>query len=369
MKTKLVTILGTRPEVIKLSQVILKCDKFFDHIIIHTGQNYDFELNQIFFDDLKIRKPDYFLDIKSSNLGDSIGNIISKSYSILKKINPDALLILGDTNSCLSAISAKRLKIPIFHMEAGNRCFDQNVPEEINRKIVDHISDINIPYTENAKKYLLSEGIRKDFIFKSGSPMKEILNFYEKDINNSKILTKLKLSEKDYIVVSIHREENVDNKKNFESIIDALNEVQTKYNKRIIFSTHPRTRKKIENLTKKINSKIKFIKPLGFFDYILLQKKSFITLSDSGTLAEESSILKFPSVSIRTSTERPEAVDSGSFVIGSLDNNNILNSIDLVLNLDFHTEPEDYDLINCSDKVIKIIQSYTSIVNKEVWKK
>ncbi len=369
MKTKLVTIVGTRPEVIKLSQVILKCDKFFEHILIHTGQNYDFELNQIFFDDLKIRKPDYFLDIKSSNLGDSIGKIISESYSILNKINPDALLILGDTNSCLSSIAAKRLKIPIFHMEAGNRCFDQNVPEEINRKIVDHISDINIPYTENARKYLLSEGIRKDFIFKSGSPMKEILNFYKKEINNSKILTKFKLSNNQYIVVSIHREENVDNKKNFESIMDSLNEVQTKYNKKIIFSTHPRTRKKIEGLKNRINSKIKFIKPLGFFDYIFLQKNSFITLSDSGTLAEESSILKFPAVSIRTSTERPEAVDSGSFVIGSLNNNNILNSIDLVLNLDFHQEPEDYDLINCSDKVIKIIQSYTSIVNKEVWKK
>ena len=369
MKTKLVTILGTRPEVIKLSQVILKCDKFFEHILIHTGQNYDFELNQIFFDDLKIRKPDYFLDIKSSNLGDSIGKIISESYSILNKINPDALLILGDTNSCLSSIAAKRLKIPIFHMEAGNRCFDQNVPEEINRKIVDHISDINIPYTENARKYLLSEGIRKDFIFKSGSPMKEILNFYEKEINNSKILTKLKLSNNQYIVVSIHREENVDNKKNFESIMESLNEVQTKYNKKIIFSTHPRTRKKIEGLKNRISSKIKFIKPLGFFDYIFLQKNSFITLSDSGTLAEESSILRFPAVSIRTSTERPEAVDSGSFVIGSLNNTNILNSIDLVLNLDFHQEPEDYDLINCSDKVIKIIQSYTSIVNKEVWKK
>jgi UDP-N-acetylglucosamine 2-epimerase len=369
MKTKLVTIVGTRPEIIKLSQVILKCDNFFEHIIIHTGQNYDFELNQIFFDDLKIRKPNYFLDTKSSNLGESIAKIISKSYKLLKKLNPDAVLILGDTNSCLSAISAKRLKIPIFHMEAGNRCFDQNVPEEINRKIVDHISDINLPYTENAKKYLLSEGIRKDFIFKSGSPMKEIFNFYKNEITKSKILSKLKLAKNDYIVVSIHREENVDNKDNFESIIDALGQVQENYRKQIIFSTHPRTRKKIEDLTKKINPNITFIKPLGFFDYIFLQKNSFVTLSDSGTLAEESSILKFPAVSIRTSTERPEAVDSGSFVIGSLNNKNILNSIELVLNLKLHKEPEDYDLINCSDKVVKIIQSYTSIVNKEVWKK
>ena len=369
MKIKLVTIVGTRPEIIKLSQVILKCDHFFDHTLIHTGQNYDFELNQIFFDDLKIRRPDFFLDTKSQNLGESIGNIISKTYEILKKVEPDALLILGDTNSCLSSISAKRLKIPIFHMEAGNRCFDQNVPEEINRKIVDHISDINLPYTENAKQYLLSEGIRKDFIFKSGSPMKEIFNFYNNEINKSKILLNLKLKKNDYIVVSIHREENVDNERNFESILEALDQVQINYKKNIIFSTHPRTRKKIQDLSKKINQNITFIKPLGFFDYIFLQKNSFVTLSDSGTLAEESSILKFPAVSIRTSTERPEAVDSGSFVIGSLNNKNILNSIELVLNLKLHKEPDDYNLINCSDKVIKIIQSYTSIVNKEVWKK
>ena len=369
MKNKLVTIVGTRPEIIKLSQVISKCDEFFDHSLVHTGQNYDFELNQIFFDDLKIRKPDYFLETKSSNLGDSIGKIISKSYKLLKKINPDCILILGDTNSCLSAISAKRLKIPIFHMEAGNRCFDQNVPEEINRKIVDHISDINLPYTENARKYLLAEGIRKDFIFKSGSPMKEILNFHEKDILNSKILNILNVKKNEYFVVSIHREENVDNKDNFINIISALDEVQKKFNKKIIFSTHPRTRIKINSLSQKINKNIEFIKPLGFFDYIFLQLNSFVTLSDSGTLAEESSILKFPSVSIRTSSERPEAFDSGSFVLGSVNKKDIINSVEIVSSLKLSSEPEDYNITNCSDKVVKIIQSYTSVINKEVWKK
>ena len=254
-------------------------------------------------------------------------------------------------------------------MEAGNRCFDQNVPEEINRKIVDHISDINLPYTENARKYLLSEGIRKDFIFKSGSPIKEILKFHEEEILKSEVLTSLGVKQKDYIVVSIHREENIDNKENFNNIMSALDEVQKKFKKKIIFSTHPRTKPKIENLLDNINSNIKFIKPLGFFDYISLQLNSYVTLSDSGTLAEESSILKFPAVSIRTSTERPEAFDSGTFVLGSLNKKDIINSVELVLNLKLFKEPEDYNLTNCSDKVIKIIQSYTSIVNKEVWKK
>ena len=369
MKYKLVTIVGTRPEVIKLSCVIKKCDTFFEHILVHTGQNYDYELNEIFFNDLEIRKPDFFLESKSSNLGDSIGKIISSSYQLLKKINPDCVLVLGDTNSCLSSISAKRLKIPIFHMEAGNRCFDQNVPEEINRKIVDHISDINLPYTENARKYLLSEGLRKDFIFKTGSPMKEILKLYENQISKSKVLSSYEIKAKEYIVVSIHREENVDDEDNFKNIIKALIGVKEKFNKQIIFSTHPRTKIKLEKLSIESNPGIRFIKPLGFFDYIFLQLNSYVTLSDSGTLAEESSILKFPAVSIRTSTERPEAIDSGTFVIGSLNKKDIINSIELVIKMNSPKEPADYDLINCSDKVVKIIQSYTSIVNKEVWKK
>lgn len=369
MKYKLATIVGTRPEIIKLSSVINKCDSFFDHILIHTGQNYDYELNEIFFEDLGIRKPDYFLDVKSNNLGDSIGNIIAKSYDILKKTQPDCFLILGDTNSCLSSISAKRLKIPIFHMEAGNRCFDQNVPEEINRKIVDHISDINLPYTENAKKYLLAEGIRKDFVFKIGSPMKEIISKNIHSINTSTILKRLNLLKNDYFVFSVHREENIDNQTNFLNILNVLESVVDKYNKKVIFSTHPRTKKKLDKIDKDFNSNIDFIKPLGFFDYVALQLNSFVTISDSGTLAEESSILKFPSVSLRTSTERPEAIDSGNLILGSLNEKNIFNSIDLSINLISKNEPDDYISEDCSDRVIKIIQGYTSVVNREIWKK
>jgi UDP-N-acetylglucosamine 2-epimerase (non-hydrolysing) len=369
MKLKLATIVGTRPEIIKLSQIIKKCDSFFDHKIIHTGQNYDYELNQIFFEDLELRKPDFFLEVKGKNLGESIGNVISKTFNILESLNPDCILILGDTNSCLSALSAKRLKIPIFHLEAGNRCFDQNVPEEINRKIVDHISDINLTYTENARKYLLMEGIRKDFIFNVGSPMKEILNSYKKQISKSEILEKLKIIKNEYIVVSVHREENLDISDNFSNILDAIDEVSSKNDKQIIFSTHPRTRKKLEEMKRDKNSKISYIKPLGFFDYIFLQLNAFVTLSDSGTLAEEASLLKFPSVSLRNSTERPEAIDSGSLILGSVDKTNIINSINLALNLKNIIEPSDYDSPNCSEKVIKIIQGYTSIVNSEVWKK
>ena len=369
MKLKLATIVGTRPEIIKLSQIIKKCDSFFDHKIIHTGQNYDYELNQIFFEDLELRKPDFFLEVKGKNLGESIGNVISKTFDILESLNPDCILILGDTNSCLSALSAKRLKIPIFHLEAGNRCFDQNVPEEINRKIVDHISDINLTYTENARKYLLMEGIRKDFIFNVGSPMKEILNSYKKQISKSEILEKLKIIKNEYIVVSVHREENLDISDNFSNILDAIDEVSSKNDKQIIFSTHPRTRKKLEEMKRDKNSKINYIKPLGFFDYIFLQLNAFVTLSDSGTLAEEASLLKFPSVSLRNSTERPEAIDSGSLILGSVDKTNIINSINLALNLKNIIEPADYNSPNCSEKVIKIIQGYTSIVNSEVWKK
>ena len=369
MKLKLATILGTRPEIIKLSQIIKKCDSFFNHKIIHTGQNYDYELNQIFFEDLELRKPDFFLEVKGKNLGESIGNVISKTFDILESLNPDCILILGDTNSCLSALSAKRLKIPIFHLEAGNRCFDQNVPEEINRKIVDHISDINLTYTENARKYLLMEGLRKDFIFNVGSPMKEILDSYKKQISKSEILEKLKLIKNEYIVVSVHREENLDISDNFSNILDAIDEVSSKNDKQIIFSTHPRTRKKLEEMKRDKNSKISYVKPLGFFDYIFLQLNAFVTLSDSGTLAEEASLLKFPSVSLRNSTERPEAIDSGSLILGSVDKTNIINSINLALNLKNIIEPSDYDSPNCSEKVIKIIQGYTSIVNSEVWKK
>ena len=371
-KLKLVTIVGTRPELIKLSLIIKKCDNIFNHILIHTGQNYDYELNQIFFEDLNIRKPDYFLNVVGENLGETLGNVISKSYDMLRNLDPDSLLILGDTNSSLSVISAKRLKIPIFHMEAGNRCFDQNVPEEINRKIADHLADINLTYTENSRRYILSEGFRKDHVFNTGSPMPEIIQNFKKKIDKSEILTKLNLKKNKYIVASIHREENIDIGKNFKEILNSLNLVIEIYNLPIIFSTHPRTKEKLKNIKITKSSKINFIKPLGFFDYINLQKNSFITLSDSGTLSEESSIINFPSVSIRTSTERPESIDYGTMVLGNIDSNSITQSINVSLNLfenGFKQIPDDYKVVNSSDRVIKIIQGYTKIINREIWKK
>ena len=371
-KLKLVTIVGTRPELIKLSLTIKKCDEIFDHVLIHTGQNYDYELNQIFFEDLGIRKPDYFLDVVGKNLGETLGNVISKSYKILKNLDPDSLLILGDTNSSLSVISAKRLKIPIFHMEAGNRCFDQNVPEEINRKIADHLADINLTYTENSRRYILSEGFRKDYVFNTGSPMPEIIENFKKNIDKSEILSQLNLKKNKYIVASIHREENIDIGNNFKEILNSLKLVEEKYNLPIIFSTHPRTKEKLKIIKVIKSSKINFIKPLGFFDYVNLQKNSFITLSDSGTLSEESSIINFPSVSIRTSTERPEAIDYGTMVLGNIDSNSITQSINVSLKLfknGFKQIPNDYKVVNSSDRVIKIIQGYTKIINREIWKK
>jgi len=371
-KLKLVTIVGTRPELIKLSLIIKKCDEIFDHILIHTGQNYDYELNQIFFEDLDIRKPDYFLDVVGQNLGQTLGNVISKSYGILKTLIPDSILILGDTNSSLSVISAKRLKIPIFHMEAGNRCFDQNVPEEINRKIADHLADINLTYTENSRRYILSEGFRKDHVFNTGSPMGEILEYFKKNINKSQILSQLNLKQNKYIVASVHREENIDVGNNFKEILNSLNLVVEIYNLPIVFSTHPRTKEKLKKIKINKSSKINFVKPLGFFDYVKLQKNSFITLSDSGTLSEESSIINFPSVSLRTSTERPEAIDYGTMVIGNIDKDSIIQSVDVSLKLfkkGYKQIPDGYNVLNSSDRVVKIIQGYTKIVNKEIWRK
>lgn len=370
-KLKLVTVIGTRPEVIRLSVLIKKCDQLFNHILIHTGQNYDYELNEIFFDELEIRKPDYFLEVASDNLGTTMGNVIAKSFNLFKEIKPDALLVLGDTNSVLCILSAKRLKIPIFHMEAGNRCFDQNVPEEINRKVADHLADINLSYSENSRRYLLSEGFRKDFLFTTGSPMKEVLNYYFDNIKKSNILNELKIKNQEYIVASIHREENLDLKNNFKSIVESIDLISEKYNKPILFSTHPRTRKKIELLKIKTNA-IQFIKPLGFFDYVKLQSEAFLTLSDSGTISEESSILNFPAVNIRTSTERPEAIDNGVIILGNIDSDSILQAIEITLKT-FNTSqneiPEAYKVSNTSERVIKIIQGYTSVVNREIWKK
>lgn len=370
-KLKVVTILGTRPEIIRLTECIKKCDQYFDHVLIHTGQNYDYELNEIFFEDLELRKPDYFLNVAGSNVGETIGNVISKSYEILSKEKPDALLVLGDTNSVLSTIAAKRLKIPIFHMEAGNRCFDQNVPEEINRKISDHISDINLTYTENSRRYLLSEGFRKDHVFVTGSPLKEVLDKYEHKINESDVVERLNLKSDNYIVVSAHREENIDLGNHFEILVESINAVAEKYQMPIIFSTHPRTKNKIEKNSIKFHQLIQNIAPLGFFDYVKLQKQSFIVLSDSGTISEESAMMSFPAVSIRTSTERPEAIDWGTIVLGGISKDQIISAMEVSKGL-FDTNiqlPFEYKVTNTSDRVIKAIQSYSLIVDKVIWDK
>ncbi|WP_302821563.1 non-hydrolyzing UDP-N-acetylglucosamine 2-epimerase [Fusobacterium ulcerans] len=372
-KLKLMTILGTRPEIIRLSEIIKKADKYFEHILVHTGQNWDYTLNKVFFDDLELREPDYYLDSVGNNLGETIGNIISKSYEILEKEKPDALLLLGDTNSALSAIAAKRLKIPIFHMEAGNRCFDQNLPEEINRKIVDHISDINLPYTENSRRYLLAEGFRKEHIFVTGSPMTEILEINKEKIENSNILEKLNLKPNKYILLSTHREENVDKEETFNNLIESINEVAEVYKLPIIFSVHPRTQKKLKERKVKFNSLVQEMKPFGFFDYCNLQKNSFCVLSDSGTLSEESAILEFPAISIRTSTERPEVIDKGNIILAGIKKDEVLSSLEIATEM-FKTDnkkvkPYDYLDNNVSDKVIKVIRSYTDIVDRVIWGK
>lgn len=372
-KLKVATIVGTRPEIIKMANTIKACDKYFNHVLIHTGQNWDYTLNEVFFDDFGLRKPDYFMESVGSNLGETIGNIISKSYSILEKERPDAILILGDTNSALSAISAKRLKIPIFHMEAGNRCFDENLPEEINRKIVDHISDVNLPYTEHARRYLASEGVRREFTFVTGSPMAEILRESKDKIEQSKILEVLKVTKDNYMLVSAHREENIDNEANFTSLMTALNTTAETYDMPIIYSTHPRTLDRLQKRNFKLHPHIQTLKPFGFFDYNKLQLDSFCVLSDSGTLAEESSILGFNGVSLRTSTERPEVLDKGSFVIGGITTKDILQAIELVRSIKQNKEEvlpaTDYIDTNVSVKVVKLIQSHTKIVNRVIWNK
>jgi len=372
-KLKLLTILGTRPEIIRLSEVIKAADRYFNHILVHTGQNYDYELNQLFFEELGIRKPDYFLEAAGNDLGESIGNIISKSYGVLVKELPDAVLVLGDTNSCLSVISAKRLKIPIFHMEAGNRCFDQNVPEEINRKIVDHISDINLAYTEHSRRYLLSEGIIKNHIFVTGSPMAEVLERNMDRITKSDILSKLGLKKDGYFLVSAHREENIDNEGNFLSLMSALNHIAETYRMPIIYSTHPRARNIIKERKFVLHQMIKQVKPFGFFDYNKLQINAYCVLSDSGTLSEESAMLCFNGVLIRTSTERPEALDKGSIILGGIKTDDIIQAIDMSREARENKEtpmvPADYRDKNVSIAVIKLIQSYTKIINKEIWRK
>jgi UDP-N-acetylglucosamine 2-epimerase len=372
-KLKLITVLGTRPEIIRLTEIIKLADTSFDHILVHTGQNYDYNLNEIFFNELGLRKPNHFLGVAGNHLGETIGNVISKSYEIFLKEKPDALLVLGDTNSVLCTISAKRLKIPIFHMEAGNRCFDQNVPEEINRKISDHISDINIAYTEHSRRYLLSEGFRKDHVFVCGSPLREVLDKYLPNILQSNIVDKFGLVKGKYIVVSAHREENIDIKNHFEILCESLNAVANQYQFPIIFSTHPRTKKRIYSENLSFHPLIQNVDPLGFFDYVALQKNAFIVLSDSGTISEESAMCGFPAVSIRTSTERPEAVDAGTIVLGGISKEEILNAIHVVSTIYASPEkrelPKEYDISNCSYRIIRLIQSYTSIVNDVIWNK
>ncbi|MFN4299825.1 MAG: non-hydrolyzing UDP-N-acetylglucosamine 2-epimerase [Thermaurantimonas sp.] len=372
---KVATIVGTRPEIIKLSRVIAEIEKHLDHILIHTGQNFDYELNEIFFKQLRIRKPDYFLNAAGKNAAETIANVIQKTDEVLEKENPDAVLIYGDTNSCLSVISAKRRKIPIFHMEAGNRCFDQRVPEELNRKIVDHLSDINLVISEHARQNLISEGIRRDTIIKVGSSMMEVLNFYADEIENSDVLEKENLNRGEYIIVSLHREENVDSEIHLRNILHAFDCMVKNFGKKVIVSTHPRTRKRMEKIGfVNENSMIEFMKPFGFFEYINLQKNAYCVVSDSGTITEEASILKFPAVTIRQAHERPEGMDEGTVIMTGLDSDNIIKSMEIVIdNFKSNTEPikivNDYDVYNVSSKVVKIILSYTGYVNRFFWYK
>jgi UDP-N-acetylglucosamine 2-epimerase len=372
---KVMTIIGTRPEIIKLSCVINELDKYAKQVIVHTGQNFDYELNEIFFNQLQIRKPDYFLDAAGTNASETIANVITKSDAVMEKENPDAVLLYGDTNSCLSVISAKKRKIPIFHMEAGNRCFDQRVPEEINRKIVDHLSDINMPLSEHARRYLLDEGLRPETVIKTGSPMREVLEFHKKAIDHCDILEKENLGKGDYFIVSTHREENVDSEKNFADLLDSLNAIVDKYHKKVIVSTHPRTRKKLEAIGFiNNNPMIEFMKPFGFLEYIKLQMNAFCVISDSGTITEESSILKFPAITVRQAHERPEGMDEASVVMTGLRKETILNAIDVVT-AHFNEGEDtihpigDYSPDNVSKKVVRIILSYTDYINRTVWHK
>lgn len=372
---KVMTIVGTRPEIIKMSRVMAELEKYVDHILVHTGQNYDYELNEIFFENLGVKKPDYFLDVAGKNVAHTIGNVIAKADDIFEIEKPDAVLFYGDTNSCLAVISAKRRKIPVFHFEAGNRCFDQRVPEELNRKVLDHLSDINFPLTEHARRYLLAEGIKPDTIIKLGSPMKEILDFHSNEIQASDVLDKLKLKKNKFFIVSAHREENIDSEENFNDLLDSLNAIAEKYQFPIIVSTHPRTRIKLESLNRTdMNPLVQFLKPLGFFDYNKLQQNAFCVISDSGTISEESSIMNFPAITIRQAHERPEGMDEGTLIMSGLKRDRILQSIDIVVSQSSEEMRvtkivNDYNVDNFSLKVVRVIISYVDFVNRTVWRK
>ena len=372
-KLRLMTVVGTRPEIIKMSAIIKKADKYFDQILVHTGQNYDYELNKVFFEDLGLREPDYYLGVVGDNLGQTMGNVIAKSYELMQKVKPDALIVLGDTNSCLCVVSAKRLKIPVFHMEAGNRCKDENLPEEVIRRIVDVTSDINLCYSEHARRYILDTGVKPEYTYVVGSPMAEVLSDCKTQIDNSSILESLGLKPNGYILLSAHREENIDIESNFFSLMNAVNAMAEKYDMPILYSCHPRSKKYIEARGFKFDSRVIQHKPLGFFDYNKLQQNAFCVVSDSGTIPEEGAYFKFPAVSIRTSTERPEAMDKGVFTIGSITIEQVLQAVDLAVSM--HANGDDavdvpaYSDQNVSSKVIKLIQSYTGIVNKMIWRK
>ena len=377
-KLKLMTIVGTRPEVIRLSEVIKKCDRYFDHYLVHTGQNYDYELNQIFFEDLNLRQPDEYLDVAGGSLGESIGNVIARSYDCLCRVRPDALLVLGDTNSCLSAIAAKRLHIPVFHMEAGNRCFDECLPEETNRRIVDHIADVNLCYSEHARRYLNAEGTARERTYVTGSPMAEVLSAHWDRIVGSDVLDRLDLQKGGYLLLSAHREENIDDEGNFKALMEAVNALARRYELPVLYSMHPRSRKRIEERGFSFHPLVRAHKPLSFTDYNNLQMNAFCVVSDSGTLPEEAAYFNakghpFPAVCVRTSTERPEALDKGAFVLGSLTTERVLQAVDMTVamlsdGIAASVVP-DYRDENVSAKVVRIIQSYTSIVNKMVWRK
>jgi UDP-N-acetylglucosamine 2-epimerase len=373
---KVMTIVGTRPEIIKLSRVISELDLHTEHVLVHTGQNYDYELNEIFFQEMEIRKPDFFLNAAAGTAAQTIGNVIAKAEEVLERIRPDALLLYGDTNSCLAVISAKRCRVPVFHMEAGNRCFDQRVPEEINRKIIDHLSDINMPLTEHARRYLLAEGIGPETVIKTGSPMKEVLGYYRPRIDSSDVLRELELERGRYFVVSAHREENVDSGVNFGDFLTSLQSIAEKYGMPVIVSTHPRTRKKLESRgMASFDGCVRFLKPLGFFDYVKLQMNAHCVVSDSGTITEESSILRFPAVTIRQAHERPEGMDEGVLIMCGLKAERVLEAIDIVVSQYKQRGGSgcravaDYDTENVSLKVLRIIMSYTDYVNRTVWHK
>ncbi len=377
-KLKLMTIVGTRPEIIRLSETIKKCDRYFEHILVHTGQNYDYELNRIFFEDLKLREPDYYLAVAGADLGETIGNVISKSYKLMEERRPDALLILGDTNSCLSAISAKRLHIPIFHMEAGNRCFDERLPEETNRRIVDHIADVNLCYSEHARRYLNAEGTAKERTYVTGSPMAEVLTANLEKIRGSRILERLGLEKGKYLLLSAHREENIDDEASFFSLMNSVNALAEKYDMPILYSCHPRSAKFIERRRFAFDRRVAQSKPLGFHDYNRLQMDAFCVVSDSGTLPEESAFFlsagcPFPAVCIRTSTERPEALDKGNFIVAGITAEQVLQAVETAVETvrsgDLGAPVPDYTDLNVSGKVVKIIQSYTGIVDRMVWRK